>query len=79
MTVLFDWFETETNLRTIASVLNRSAQAEAVLIQMQQAVDQARQRLAPLVVDHPRVLMLSSTDMTEVRRFTPQKNTVLPW
>ncbi|WP_416671892.1 ABC transporter substrate-binding protein [Egbenema bharatensis] len=73
-TLLFDWFETETNLRTIAAVLDRAAQAETALTQMQQTVDQARQRFAPLVASHPRVLMLSSTDMTEVRLFTPQEN-----
>jgi iron complex transport system substrate-binding protein len=73
-TLLFDWFDTESNLRTIAAVLNRSAQAETALAQMQQTVDQARQRFAPIVAAHPRVLMLSSTDMTAVRLFTPQEN-----
>ncbi|MBE9180594.1 iron-siderophore ABC transporter substrate-binding protein [Oculatella sp. LEGE 06141] len=73
-TLLLDWFDTETNLRTIATTLNRSTQADTALTQMQQAVDQARQRLAPVVASHPKVLMLSSTDMTEVRLFTPQEN-----
>jgi iron complex transport system substrate-binding protein len=73
-TLLFDWFETETNLRTIATALDRSEQAETAITQMQQTVDQARQRFAPIVAAHPKVLMLSSTDMSEIRLFTPQEN-----
>ncbi|MGG6298346.1 ABC transporter substrate-binding protein [Leptolyngbya sp. AN02str] len=73
-TLLLDWFDTENNLRAIATAFNQTAQAEASLNQMQKTIDQARQRLAPVVAAHPKVLMMSSTDMSEVRLFTPQEN-----
>jgi iron complex transport system substrate-binding protein len=73
-TLILDWFDPDTNLRTIATALDKSEQAEAALAQRQQTVQQARQHFAPLVATHPKVLMLSSTDLSEIRLFTPYEN-----
>jgi iron complex transport system substrate-binding protein len=73
-TLILDWFDPDTNLRTIATALDKSEQAEAALAQRQQTVQQAQQHFAPMVATHPKVLMLSSTDMSEIRLFTPQEN-----
>jgi iron complex transport system substrate-binding protein len=73
-TLLLDWFETETNLRAIAAALDKPAAAEAALAELDQTVAAARQTFAPLVAQSPQVLMLSATDLKEIRLFTSQEN-----
>ncbi|MBE9156328.1 ABC transporter substrate-binding protein [Nodosilinea sp. LEGE 06152] len=73
-TLLLDWFETETNLSAIAAALDKPAAAEAALADLNQTVAAARQTFAPLVAQSPQVLMLSSTDLKEIRLFTSQEN-----
>jgi iron complex transport system substrate-binding protein len=61
-TLLLQWFDAEPNLRAIAEAVNRSDQAERLIVASQQRLEAARTRFAPTVAAHPNILMLSSGD-----------------
>jgi iron complex transport system substrate-binding protein len=62
-TLLLKWNETETNLRTIASSVNRSQQAEQVWQENQRQIAATRKKLASLVAKHPKVLVIDSEQL----------------
>ncbi|NEQ42205.1 MAG: iron-siderophore ABC transporter substrate-binding protein [Leptolyngbya sp. SIOISBB] len=59
-TLLFEWFDTETNLRTVATAVGRPEQAEQLLAEMEQQVTAAQAEFTPVVAEHPNVLMLAT-------------------
>jgi len=65
-TLLLKWGEPEMALRAIAQAVNRTEQAEQVLIETEQRVITAREDFAPIVADHPKVLLLSSLNLQEM-------------
>ncbi|MGP1387538.1 MAG: iron-siderophore ABC transporter substrate-binding protein [Thainema sp.] len=65
-TLLFDHAEPEENLRIIAQAVNRTEQAEQLLTETEQNIAAARKAFAPLVASHPKMLLLSSSDLQEV-------------
>ena len=67
-TVLFeDRHDVEQNLTTIAQAVNRTEQAEQVLAQTQQQIAAARESFASLVATHPRVALLGSSELQDIR------------
>ncbi|PZD72620.1 Fe(3+)-citrate-binding protein YfmC [Acaryochloris thomasi RCC1774] len=65
-TVLLEWSETEESLQTIAEAVDRSEQAEQLLTETERRVTTARERFASLVATHPKLLLLSSSDLREI-------------
>jgi iron complex transport system substrate-binding protein len=66
-TLLFDYVghnKWQEPLQTIAKVLERSEQAQAVIETQRQQIETARQALSPVVNAHPTVLMLASEQLT---------------
>ncbi|MEM9335442.1 MAG: ABC transporter substrate-binding protein, partial [Pseudomonadota bacterium] len=56
----------EPTLRAIATAVNRTEQAEQVLVQTQQQIAAARETFAPLVDTHPQAALLSSSDLQDI-------------
>ncbi|PIG95192.1 iron-siderophore ABC transporter substrate-binding protein [Gloeocapsopsis sp. IPPAS B-1203] len=73
-TLLFEWFDTETNLRAIAQAVNQPQRAEQLLAESQQLIETARKALAPVVSTHPRVLMMTSGDGQELNLLVAENN-----
>lgn len=65
-TLLLKWGDTEMSLRAIAQAVNRSEQAEQLLTQTEQRIAAARETFASLVATHPKVLLLSSSQLQEI-------------
>ena len=66
-TLLFEWFDTEANLRTIAAAVGRPERVDPLLAAMEQQVTSAQAEFAPVVAEHPNVLMLiSNPQMTQL-------------
>ena len=59
-TLLFEWFDTETSLRAIAAAVGRPERVDPLLAEMEQQVASAQAEFAPVVAEHPKVLMLTS-------------------
>ena len=59
-TLMFEWFETETNLRAIAMAVGRPERADPLLATMAQQVTSAQTEFSPVVAEHPKVLLLLS-------------------
>ncbi|WP_323312738.1 iron-siderophore ABC transporter substrate-binding protein [Anabaena cylindrica] len=59
-TLLLKWFDAKSNLRLIAQVLGRSAQAEQILANNDQRLAIAQKAFSPIVAAHPQVLILVS-------------------
>lgn len=53
-------------MRTIAQAVDRSAQAEQLLTQNKQRIADARKTFAPLVATHPKLLLLSSSQLQQI-------------
>lgn len=62
-TLLFDYYLAEDNLRTIAKAVNRPEQAEQLLTHTQQQIASARKTFASLVATHPKVGLLSVSEL----------------
>lgn len=65
-TLLFNWAGQEQNLRAIGQAVNRSEQAEQLLTETAQQVVSTRGTFAPLVAEHPKVLLLVSSQFPEM-------------
>ena len=65
--LLTDRHDTEHNLITIAQAVDRTEQAEQLLSQTQQQIAAARESFASLVATHPRVALLSSSELQDIR------------
>lgn len=65
-TVLVKWADPESSLKTIAQAIDRSEQAEQLLTETEQQIAASRQTFAPLVAAHPKVLLLSSSQLQEI-------------
>lgn len=74
-TLLFNWSETDTNLRAIARAVGRTAQAERLLAEVEKQIKTTRQTFAPIVASHPQVVMLSSAEAQQFNLVT-HKNSV---
>ncbi|MEM6426102.1 MAG: iron-siderophore ABC transporter substrate-binding protein [Cyanobacteria bacterium P01_D01_bin.128] len=59
-TLLFEWFDTEANLRVIAAAVGRPERVAPLLAEMEQQMASAQAEFAPMVAEHPKVLMLMS-------------------
>ena len=59
-TLLFERFDTATNLRAIAIAVDRPERADSLLAAMEQQVAAAQAEFASVVAEHPNVLMLIS-------------------
>ncbi|NJK28637.1 MAG: iron-siderophore ABC transporter substrate-binding protein [Acaryochloris sp. SU_5_25] len=70
-TLLFKWFDSEANLRAIATAVGKPQQAESLLGKMQQDVAKARQQLAPIATAYPKVFMLSSSNLRDISLINP--------
>jgi len=66
-TLLLKRFDTESNLKAIATAVGKPEQVEPVLKTMQQKVAAARQEFAPIVASHPEMLMLVFTQGRDMR------------
>lgn len=66
-TLLLDRFDTETNLRAIATAIDKPEQVEPVLEKMQQNVTKARQQFASTVASYPEMLMLVFNNGRDMR------------
>jgi iron complex transport system substrate-binding protein len=67
-TLLFEYVgadKWQEPLRTIASLLNRAEQAEAVIEAYQQQLESTRQTLTPVVESYPNVLMIASEQLAQ--------------
>ncbi|MEM7797057.1 MAG: iron-siderophore ABC transporter substrate-binding protein, partial [Cyanobacteria bacterium P01_C01_bin.118] len=71
--LLEDRFDAEQNLRTIAQAVNGTEQAEQLLMQTQQQVTAARETFASLVATHPKVVLLSSSELRDIRLANPNE------
>jgi iron complex transport system substrate-binding protein len=58
--------EPEQSLRTIAQAVDRAEQVEQLLTQTQQQITVARSAFAPLVATHPRVALLSASELENI-------------
>ncbi|MEM6868749.1 MAG: ABC transporter substrate-binding protein, partial [Cyanobacteria bacterium P01_C01_bin.121] len=67
-TLLFEWFDTEANLRAIAAAVGRPERVDPLLAEMEQQVVSAQSEFAPVVAEHPKVLMLMSN--SQMNQFT---------
>ncbi|NJK58341.1 MAG: iron-siderophore ABC transporter substrate-binding protein [Pleurocapsa sp. SU_5_0] len=56
----------EQSLRTIAQAVDRGEQVEQLLTQTQQQITAARSAFAPLVANHPRVALLSASQLQNI-------------
>ena len=65
-TLLLTWTDAEANLITIAQVLGKSENAEALSVEWNQQITTARDNFAPVVASHPKVLMLRSSNLQEI-------------
>lgn len=65
-TLQLKWADPAGNLKTIAQAVGRSAQAEQLLTETEQRIAAARKTFAPLVAAHPRMLLLSSSQLQEI-------------
>lgn len=65
-TLLLKWADPEKSLRTIAQAVDRSKQAEQILTETEQQIATARETFAPFVATHPKVLLLSSSQLQEI-------------
>lgn len=65
-TLLVKWADPESNLKTIAQAVDRSEQAEQLLTATEQRITVARKTFAPFVATHPKVLLLSSSQLQEI-------------
>ena len=65
--LLEDRNDTERNLRTIARAVDRTEQAEQLLAQTKQQIAAARKTFDYLVATHPRVILLSSSELQDIR------------
>ncbi|MGD1900158.1 MAG: ABC transporter substrate-binding protein [Phormidesmis sp.] len=65
-TLLFNYAETEDNLKKVAKAVNRLEQAEQTLMQTQQQIADAKAAFASLVETDPRVLLLVSSQLQEI-------------
>ncbi|MEM7062496.1 MAG: iron-siderophore ABC transporter substrate-binding protein [Cyanobacteria bacterium P01_B01_bin.77] len=58
--------DTDKNLRAIARAVDRTEQAEQLIVQAQQQIVNAQAAFASLVESHPKVLLLSSSQLQEI-------------
>jgi iron complex transport system substrate-binding protein len=65
-TLLLKWDDPENMMRTIAQAVDRSARAEQLLAQTKQQISDARKAFAPLVATHPKLLLLSSSQLQQI-------------
>ncbi|NEQ29412.1 MAG: ABC transporter substrate-binding protein, partial [Leptolyngbya sp. SIO4C5] len=65
-TLLVKWAEPEMALRAIAQAVNRTEQAEQILIETEQRIAAAREDFAPVVSTHPKLLLLSSRNFQDM-------------
>ncbi|MDV3351200.1 iron-siderophore ABC transporter substrate-binding protein [Leptothoe sp. LEGE 181152] len=65
-TLLFDSTEPEVSLRSIAQAINRTEQAERMLIQVEQQIVAARKDFATVAAAHPTLLLLSSFNLQDM-------------
>jgi len=65
-TVLLEWNDAEANLRTIAQIVGRSEAAEQQLDEIEQQIAAVRDALAPVVANHPKVLLLRSGNLQDI-------------
>jgi iron complex transport system substrate-binding protein len=65
-TILINWSEPEESLKTIAQAVDRTEQAEQLLMEMKQRIATNRQDFAPVVAKYPQVLLMSSAQLQEI-------------
>jgi len=70
-TVLLDYFDPAASLRAIAQAANQPEQVEQLIDQRQQQLALAQEDFAPLVATHPKVLLLSSSELQDVHLESP--------
>jgi len=66
-TLLLDYFDPAESWRAIAQATNQTEQVEQLLAQRQHQLALAQKEFAPLVATHPNVLLLSSSELQDVR------------
>ncbi|MBW4643220.1 MAG: iron-siderophore ABC transporter substrate-binding protein [Goleter apudmare HA4340-LM2] len=71
-TLLFDWFDAETNLKAIAKATQQEAKAEQIIRQDQQRFATVRKQLALFVTAHPKILLLEVFQMQQIT-LTPNR------
>jgi iron complex transport system substrate-binding protein len=65
-TLILKWGDPDRNLQTIAQAVNRTERAADLLREMKQQIATARQAFAPLVATAPKLLMLISSESSEL-------------
>ena len=75
-TVLLNWTEPENNLKAIAKAVDRSQQAEQLLIKTEQSIAAAREAFAPVVANNPNILLFSSSQLKEIVPLLPSSTCV---
>lgn len=65
-TLLLKWADTEMTLRAIAQAVDRTEQAEQLLMETEQQIVAARETFAPVIATHPKILLLSSSQLQEI-------------
>lgn len=66
-TLVLNHVNVEGSLRAIAQAVNRSEQAEQLLMETEQQIVEVQKTFAPLVATHPQVLLLASSELPELR------------
>ncbi|MEM9452456.1 MAG: iron-siderophore ABC transporter substrate-binding protein [Cyanobacteria bacterium P01_E01_bin.6] len=65
-TVLLERFDPEASLQTVAQAVDRSEQVGQVFATVEQHLTSARDQLAPVVANHPNVLLLITPQLQEI-------------
>lgn len=71
-TLLLDWYDVETNLRSLAQAVRRPQIAEKLIVNRQKQIAAAREAFAPTIAAHPKMLLLNSAEMQEFHLISRQ-------
>ncbi|MEM9809428.1 MAG: iron-siderophore ABC transporter substrate-binding protein, partial [Cyanobacteria bacterium P01_D01_bin.56] len=66
-TLLIEWENVDQGLRTIAQALDREEEATALMVKTAQRIASAREAFSPIVESHPKILLLNSSQLREIR------------
>jgi len=65
-TLLLQWDDVDTNVRTIAQAVGHPEKAEPLLIETRQKIEAAQEEFASFLTEHSNVLLLSSSQLQEI-------------
>ena len=66
-TLILDWQDAEETLNKIAEAVDRSEQAEQLWSRRQTQITAAKEAFAPVVAEHPEVLLISSSNLQDIQ------------